>query len=296
MKRPFFLRILLFVAACTPTPALEPTALPEVVETVTATAVPPTPTASPRPTNTPVPPTSTSTPLPTATPTPEPTATPESVQFQFESISVTIDPAIVTTLYPTLLEGGREIRLLFAEDGYCVVHGCIYFIQTDALPEVLVEMMTAVETAVTNQDSSYEFKTRQTNLVLQTHTQLLTTDSLQGIRAVTFKTQNLPLISNGALTYEFRGLTTDGRYFVQAWVPVSLPFLPDSSNPIQENQPHFAVPLPEITTSREEELYQILGAYNEAVAVFVHEATDGTFAPDLTGIDALIQSITITNE
>lgn len=217
--------------------------------------------------------------MPTATPTPEPTATPESVQFQFESISVTLDPAIVSTLYPANIEDGQAIRLLFVEDGSYVVHGCIYFRSMVDLPEVLIEMWAAVETAVTNQNSSYEFKTRQTNLVLQSHTQLLNTDYLQGIRAVTFKTQNLPLLSNSALTYEFRGISADGRYLIQAWIPVSLPFLPDSSNPIQENQPHFAVPIPEITTSREEELFQILGAYNEEVAVFVHAATDDTFTP-----------------
>lgn len=286
MKRPFFLLLLFLMAACTPAPAFEPTALPEVVVTVPATAVSPTPHP---PTTTPMPPASTN--------TPEPTATPTAVgQFQFESISVSLNPAVVATLYPTLAEDGQAITLLFVAGGSCVADGCIYFRQVDTLPEVLGEMMMAVETAVTNQDSSYVFQTDRVDLVLQTHTQRLTTDSLQGIRAVTFKTQNLPLISNGALTYEFRGISADGRYFVQAWVPVSLPFLPDSSNPIQENQPHFAVPLPEITTSREEELYQILGAYNEAVAVFVHEATDGTFAPDLAAIDAVIQSITLADD
>ena len=161
---------------------------------------------------------------------------------------------------------------------------------------LVVGCVVGVETAVNTQNSSYEFITDRVNLVLQTHTHLLSTNQLAGIRAVTFKTQNLPLISNGALTYEFRGITADGRYFVQAWVPVSLPFLPDSSNPIQENQPHFAVPIPEITTSREEELFQILGAYNEEVAVFVHAATDDTFTPDLATIDALIRSITLADE
>ena len=292
MKRPLFLIILLFVVACTPTIVPEqsaPTVLPTPTERATATAVPPT--------ETPLPPTSTHTPVPTSTPSPEPTTTPTAVgQFQFEFISVNLDPALVATLYPKVSEDGQAITLLFAEDGYCVLDGCLYFRRMDGLPEVLVEMMMGVETAVTNQDSSYAFKTDRVALILQTHTHLLTTDYLQGIRAVTYKTQNLPLISNGALTYEFRGITADGRYFVQAWVPVSLPFLPDSSDPIQENQPHFAVPLPEITTSRDEELYEILGAYNEEVAVFVHEATDDTFTPNLAAIDALIQSITVADE
>lgn len=293
MKRPFFLLILLLLlVACAPTAAVDPlppTAAPTPTETATLR-----PTAVPH-TATPVPPTST--PLPAATPSPEPTAAPISAgQIQFESILINPDPAIVATLYPELSEDGQEIAFHFAEDGYCVLDGCILFKRTDSLPDVLSEMMVGVETAVNTQNSSYEFITDRVNLVLQTHTHLLSTNQLAGIRAVTFKTQNLPLISNGALTYEFRGITADGRYFVQAWVPVSLPFLPDSSNPIQENQPHFAVPLPEITTSREEELYKILGAYNEAVSVFVHEASDETFAPNLAAIDILIQSITIANE
>ena len=228
------------------------------------------------------------------TPIPDPTPTPETaVPFYFDPIELTLDLAVAPTLYPVLSEEDEEIVLHFAEDGYCVLDGCLLFTPTDALPDVLVEMMAEVETAVTSQNSSYEFKTERVALILQSHTRLLSTDHLQGIRAVTYKTQNLPLISNSALTYEFRGITGDGRYFVQAWVPVSLPFLPDSSNPVQENQPHFAVPLPEITTSKDEELYQILGAYNEEVALFVHEATDDIFSPDLAAIDALIQSITV---
>lgn len=283
MKRPFFLLILLFVVACTPPPALEqpsPTALPTSTETATArpTAVPPTPTLSAN------------------TSTPSPTATPAAAEpFQFDSVSLNPDPAVVATFYPSVSEDGHEIAFHFAEEGHCVIDGCILFTKADALPAVLSEMMAAVETAVTSQDNSYVFKTDRVALILQSHTRLQSTEQLQGIRAVTVKTQNLPFISNNALTYEYRGITTDGSYFVQLWLPVSLPFLPDSGDPGQENQPHFAVPLPELTTSREEELYPILEAYNEEVAVFVHAAADDTFTPDLAAIDALIQSITFAN-
>jgi hypothetical protein len=39
----------------------------------------------------------------------------------------------------------------------------------------------------------------------------------------------MALISNDHLQYVFQGLTTDGKYYVVAEMPVSVPFLPDDS-------------------------------------------------------------------
>ncbi len=289
LRRPLILLTLILMVACTPSRGLEPPIAPAATTVATATQAPTSVPATATPN-----PTATSSPEPTATPSPEPSATPaNAMQFEFEGISLTLNPEIVATIYPSFSEEDQEIVFRFAEDGYCVLDGCILFTEMDALSQVNSDKMAEVETAVAAQDDSYIFKTAQVALVLQSHTSLLSSKHLQGIRAVTFKTQTLPLISNGALTYEFRGVTTDGRYFVQAWIPVSLPFLPDSGDPGQENQPHFAVPLPELTTSDEDVLFEILEAYNAEVAVFVHAASEDTFTPDLAAIDALIQSIAL---
>lgn len=291
IKRPFSqILLLFFIVGCTPNVAPPPlTAIPTATEmaTSTPTAVPPSPTG--------LPPTPTRPPLPTATPRPDPTGTPVAVEpIQINDIAISPDSRIVKTLYPAISEDENVMVFHFAEGGYCVLDGCILLARTDRLHAVESEMMAEVATAVENPEANaYVFDSPRVALVMQSHTRQLSSDALQGIRAVTFKTQNLPLVSNSGLRYEFRGITRDGRFLVQAWVPVALPFLPDSSDPLQENQPHFAVPIPDVTSVDEEALFPLFQAYNEAVTGFVDEAADGSFTPDLAAIDALIQSITV---
>jgi hypothetical protein len=48
----------------------------------------------------------------------------------------------------------------------------------------------------------------------------------RGVAYLTQAQQDEGLINNQSLTYEFRGLTDDGRYYVTASLPAAAPFLP----------------------------------------------------------------------
>ncbi|MEM8501492.1 MAG: hypothetical protein AAF542_26025 [Pseudomonadota bacterium] len=266
--------------------------IPEIAEqavdpTATATQTQ-QPTATPQPSETPEP-----TVTPTATASPQPTATATPARFVFEHVSLQLDPNTIPELFPTLSENGDRVTFFFADGGFCVVQGCIQVIsleQTES--EVIITNAQDVETAVFNQDLSYQFDGPNISLIIQSQTERITGNQLSGLRAITYKTQNFPFVNNEGLLYEFRGLTSDGQHYIWAFIPVALPFLPDTYDLTQLTQPEFAVPLPELPADPDE-LFPILEQYHAEVAVFIDEATADTFTPNLTALDILIQSIEI---
>ncbi|MCP4421583.1 MAG: hypothetical protein GY805_33645 [Chloroflexi bacterium] len=294
------LSITIFLIGCVPTTEEDaPTAVsqaePIVSPMSTETAVPPNPTprSSPTPTEEPTA-TPTASPLPSNTPKPTPAVfTLTGPDFTYENIHFTLDPAIATQLYPEISDDGEYSYFFFAENGHCLIEGCIMFTRINLEKEWQAEIVPNVETAVSSQDPTYKFRSRGAALIMQTHTLYLATPQLAGIRAVTYHTQNLPFISNESIKYEYRGITPDSAYYVQVWIPVRLPFLPDSSDPSQETQPHFAIPMPESLPGTMEELAPILQEYNDQVTAVVQETAVDVFTPNLTIIDQFISSITI---
>lgn len=62
--------------------------------------------------------------------------------------------------------------------------------------------------------------------VFKVHTQYLESESLSGIRYVTYYSQSVDPITDASIFYTFQGLTTDGRYYVAAILPVATGFFP----------------------------------------------------------------------
>ncbi|MCP4421624.1 MAG: hypothetical protein GY805_33850 [Chloroflexi bacterium] len=231
---------------------------------------------------------------PTSTPEPSPTVlTLTGPDFAFENIRFSLDPTIATTLYPTISEDGEQITFFFAEDGYCMIDGCISVTKVNLEKLWLTEKVPAVQTAVANQDSDYHFFNRSAALLLQTRLAYLSGTEILGVRAVTMHGQGLFFAHNDGIKYELRGLTPDGTYYVEMFIPLSLPFLPDDGAPNQKNQPHFAVPMPESLPAAYEELVPIINNHNDQVAAVLAETTVDTFTPNLAIIDQFIPSITI---
>ena len=116
-----------------------------------------------------------------------------------------------------------------------------------------------------------------------------------GIRGLLQYMQDRFFYTNNGLTYEFNGLTQDGRYFVSVRYPVTVSFLMDlSSSAPSSNMNPLAIAIPDWPASYEQQL-PIIEAYNaEALSRFEQMTEDGTF-PGLILLDALVQSLQITS-
>lgn len=99
----------------------------------------------------------------------------------------------------------------------------------------------------------------------------------KGIRFVTLYSQGLVPVNNYELIYTFQGLTSDGKYYVAAVLPVTHPQLP--------NEPTVNEQLTGVGQD-----YQ---NYISRTASLLNEEPANSFMPDLNKLDALIRSLEI---
>jgi hypothetical protein len=93
-------------------------------------------------------------------------------------------------------------------------------------------------------------------------------------------------INNAELFYYFQGLTNDGKYYVSAILPTSAPFVVADSNP-GSVFPADAVPFDWNDPGNASKYY-------EAVAQQLNSALPEAFFPDLSKLEALIQSVSVS--
>lgn len=99
-----------------------------------------------------------------------------------------------------------------------------------------------------------------------------------GVRYLTQFDQAFLPINNHELLYTFQGLTSDGKYYVAAVLPVNLASLPANETVTGQEPPEFSSDFPK---------------YLENVVNTLDQQPANTFTPDLSQLDALIQSIEI---
>jgi hypothetical protein len=104
-----------------------------------------------------------------------------------------------------------------------------------------------------------------------------------GIRIITQYEQAPMPVSNHDLVYQFEGLTGDGKYYIIALFPINFPTLQAESRP-DSPLPADGIPYNESAPA----------AYFEAVTQKLNAAPPESFTPNLTTLDALIQSINVT--
>lgn len=109
-----------------------------------------------------------------------------------------------------------------------------------------------------------------------------------GVRMVTEYAQGILPISNQDLIYQFQGLTSDGKYYIIANLPVSSTFLAADQNPASPIPPE-GVPFPDLNTADASQI----NAYIQAVGEKLNAASPDSFQPPLGQLDALIQSIQV---
>jgi len=108
-----------------------------------------------------------------------------------------------------------------------------------------------------------------------------------GVAFLTQGQQDYELINNQHLTYEFRGLTDDGRYYVSATFPVGAPVAAAT----RDAAAHDGYALPrEVGGARARRRYE---AYVERVRLKLERLRPGQFDPSLRLYDELLSSLEI---
>jgi hypothetical protein len=100
----------------------------------------------------------------------------------------------------------------------------------------------------------------------------------QGVRFVTWYSQGIVPINNHDLHYTYQGLTSDGQYYVAAVLPVNLPGLSANAQAMDDLPSDFATNYAQ---------------YVADTADMLDQQSAGPYTPDLSKLDAMIQSIEV---
>ncbi|MBX3056392.1 MAG: hypothetical protein KF770_07965 [Anaerolineae bacterium] len=114
--------------------------------------------------------------------------------------------------------------------------------------------------------------------VMHTHLQYLDFQDGQGLRYLTQYDQAFIPINNYEMIYTYQGLTSDGKYYVAAVLPVNHPILPTDAA-VTGNEP------PEFTSDFPTYLANVVASLNPQAA--------NTFTPNLTQLDAMMRSLEV---
>ncbi len=108
----------------------------------------------------------------------------------------------------------------------------------------------------------------------------------QGVRALTEYAQYYAPINNHDVFYLFQGLTRDNKYYVIATLPITAPSLAENDQPTAP-VPAGGVPIPAGGMPDD--------AYYVSITEKLNSLPPDSYAPSLNTLDALIQSILVTN-
>lgn len=107
-----------------------------------------------------------------------------------------------------------------------------------------------------------------------------------GVRVLTQYAQYSAPINNREMFYHFQGLTSDNNYYVIAILPITAPILPEDEKP-EATIPEGGVPIP--TDIGPNQVYYI------SVTEKLNSLSPDDYVPSLNALDALIESILVTN-
>jgi hypothetical protein len=107
-----------------------------------------------------------------------------------------------------------------------------------------------------------------------------------GVRWLTQYAQYAAPINNHELFYHFQGLSSDGKYYMIAILPVTAPILPEDEKP-EATIPEGGVPIPTDVGPNEVYYFSVMEKLNAL--------SPDAFTPSLEALDALIQSFVLAN-
>ncbi|HLO17080.1 MAG TPA: hypothetical protein VK206_19760 [Anaerolineales bacterium] len=122
--------------------------------------------------------------------------------------------------------------------------------------------------------------------LLAANIQLIKFQGGSGVRELTQYDQYAAPVNNHELFYHFEGLTSDNRFYVIAILPITAPILAEDEKP-ESPVPTGGIPLPPNTGPND--------VYYISVTQKLNALSPDNYTPSLNGLDALIQSIVVTN-
>jgi hypothetical protein len=125
--------------------------------------------------------------------------------------------------------------------------------------------------------------------VFASNIQRLAFQNGQGVRFLTEYAQYFAYINNHDLFYQFQGLTTDGQYYVIAILPITAAGLPDSPDVDPAVPGEGGISLPDYNDPDAD-----WEGYYASISEFLNAASPDAFSPTLAQLDALIQSLLIS--
>jgi hypothetical protein len=114
--------------------------------------------------------------------------------------------------------------------------------------------------------------------VLHTQVKYLDFKNGQGVRFLTQYDQGPLPVNNHQLLYTYQGLSSDGKYYLAAVLPVNLPGLPAGAN---------------MTGDLPADLIEDFPAYLAETVAMLNQQPPSAYTPDLSLLDAMIQSIEV---
>ena len=120
--------------------------------------------------------------------------------------------------------------------------------------------------------------------------QYLTFKNGLGVRFLTQFAQDAWPINNEDLIYVFQGLTNDDQYYVSAFLPVTVPFLPDHVDDPETVPAVDGVSFPKFDSTNFGTEYM---SYQEAVQQRLNATSEKEFSPTLGKLDDLIESLQV---
>lgn len=114
--------------------------------------------------------------------------------------------------------------------------------------------------------------------VMHVHFQALDFQNGKGVRYLTEFAQGIMPLNNASLLYTYQGVTSDGKYYVAAVLPVHHPSLPANASVTGQEPPEFT---------------SDFRAYIANVTTALNAQPDATFTPDLAQLDALMRSLEV---
>jgi len=129
----------------------------------------------------------------------------------------------------------------------------------------------------------------QNYLVMASNMKILSSQDLntKGVRMLSVHGNNIVPVANDDLSYQFHGLTSDGKFYVLVNLPMTAPFLQADSSP-SASIPSGGVAMPADGTGAPAYYQQVAGLLNTA-------ETSATLSPSIALMDALVRSLKINS-
>jgi hypothetical protein len=125
--------------------------------------------------------------------------------------------------------------------------------------------------------------------VFAAQTKVIKFQNGSGVRMLTEYAQYYATINNNDLFYHFQGLTSDGKFYIIAILPVTAPILAADDKP-ESPVPAGGIPFPGFDAPASD-----VDAYYNNITAALNTAAPETFNPTINILDGLISSIQILN-